>query len=589
LANFSEEVVQEVLSRTDIVDILSAHLPLKLSGKNYRTLCPFHSEKTPSFMVSREKQIYHCFGCGEGGNVITFLMKYERLSFPEVIRHLANRAGIDLPEKRYDGKNGSSPKLDLYEINRLACDFYQAQMKRSPGGVKAKDYLKARGVSEDAWNRFCMGYAPASWDSLLRHLMGKGKPPSLLETAGLILPGPRPGEYHDRFRDRLMIPIIDTQERILGFGARAFADVENKYLNSPTSPIYSKGETLYGLNFAYKKIREGGKALIVEGYFDLVSLHIFGWENAVASSGTSLTSGQARLLRRYADQAFLLFDSDPAGIKASARSIEVLLEEGFAVRVAKLPQGHDPDSFLRSEGRSGMEDVIGRCADWLDFLWDAAGEERRDRPVGEEVRQVREVLPILAKMKDRLAAAKYLRKLSERAGLKEELLLQEIKEMGKRSPQPAPSTAAPSRKAFPVEERQVLELALLYPEKRDRWAQLLDLSEISDSQIREVLGLVFQYGVDDESEFRQVLCQGTDEEVRSLCTRIWAQGRTRLEDAEAAFGDCIRRMKERKEKMGNRELRRKIREAEETRDFMTVDKLIKEHPSVKRKHLNNGV
>ena len=588
MANFSEEVVQEVLSRTDIVEIISAYLPLKLTGKNYRTLCPFHSEKTPSFMVSREKQIYHCFGCGEGGNAITFLTKHERLSFPEAVRHLADRAGIHLPEKRAGRGTDPSPKLDLYEVNRQACEFFQDQLTRSSAGVKAKEYLKARGISEDAWDKFRLGYAPASWDTLLRHLRAKGKPSSLLEAAGLILSSNRPGAYFDRFRDRLMIPILDTQERVLGFGARAFAVDENKYVNSPTSPIYIKGETLYGLNFAYKRIREEGQALIVEGYFDLISLHLFGWETAVASSGTSLTSGQARLLKRYADRAILLFDSDPAGVKASVRSIEVLLDEGFILRVAELPGGQDPDSLLRTEGRSAMEDVIDRSWDWLDFIWDACADEKVDREIGEEVHRVREILPILVRMKDRLAAAKYLKKLAEKAGLAEGLLLQEMKEMGKRGLQPVPSLAA-SPKAFPVEERQALEIALLHSEKKERWAELLDLSEISDPQIRRAFTLFFRYGAGEEKQLRHVLCQEADEEVRNLCTRIWAKESPCLDDVESAFADCVRRMKERNEKVSTRELRRKIKEAEESGDSVTVLKLIKEHPSLRRKHQSKGV
>lgn len=582
MVNFSDEMVREVLSGTDIVDIISAYLSLKSSGKNFRTLCPFHSEKTPSFMVSREKQIYHCFGCGEGGNALTFLMKYERLSFPEAVRHLADRGGIKLPEKK-GGKGGGSPspRLDLYEVNLLACRFFQEQLQRSPEGEKAREYLKSRGIEEEAWGRFRLGYAPASWDQLVRHLRVEGKPSSLLETAGLILPGRRPGAFLDRFRDRLMIPILDTQERILGFGARAFAEGESKYLNSPTSPIYNKGETLYGLNWAYRRIREPGQALIVEGYFDLISLHLFGWETAVASSGTSLTSGQARLLRRYTDRAILLFDSDPAGVKASVRSIEVLLEEGFALKVAKLPSGHDPDSLLRREGREAMEEVLNQSWDWLDFIWGGEKGERLGGDIGEDLHRVKGILPILGKMKDRLASAHYLKRLAEKADLREEVLLKEMKEMGRREIL-QPSFQPPSPKAYPVEERQALEIALLHPERRDRWAELLDPSQISDPQLQRVFALFFQYGPEREEELRQFLCQEADEEVRNLCTGIWAKGGQEFGEVEAAFADCVRRMKERREKQSKKELRQKIKEAEQAGDSMTVLELIKEHPSLKR-------
>jgi DNA primase len=233
-----------------------------------------------------------------------------------------------------------------------------------------------------------------------------------------------------------------------------------------------------------------------------------------------------------------------------------------------------------------MEDVIDRSSDWLDFIWNAYSNEKVDREIGEEVRKVREILPILAKMKDRLAAAKYLKKLAEKAGLGEGLLLQEMKEMTKRGPQPVPAAAA-SLKAFPVEERQALEIALLHSEKRERWAQLLDLSEISDPQIKRVFTLFFRYGAGEEKELRHILCQEADEEVRNLCARIWAKESPRLDDVEAAFANCVRRMKERKEKVGTRELSRKIKEAEESGDPVTVLKLIKEHPSVRRKHLTD--
>jgi DNA primase len=584
LANFSEEIIREVLAGTDIVDILSAHLPLKLSGKNYRTLCPFHSEKTPSFTVSPEKQIYHCFGCGEGGNALTFLMKYERLSFPEAVRHLADRAGIRLPEKRHERSGGSSsPKLDLYEVNRLAGEFFGRQLRGSPEGQKARDYLKSRGIGEEVWDKFLLGYAPASWDSLLRHLGGKGKPFPLLESAGLIVPGRRAGAFHDRFRDRLMIPILDPQGRVLGFGGRAFSEGESKYINSPTSPIYNKGETLYGLNLAGQRIREKGKAFIVEGYFDLISMHCFGWENAVASLGTSLTSGQAHLLKRYTDWAVLLFDSDPAGIKASVRSIEVLMEQGFFLKVAKLPPGYDPDSLLQREGQAAMEEVLRDSPDWLDFMWELKGEEGAEEGIREEVHKVRGVLPILSKMRDRLSRTKYLAKLAEKANLREDLLRQEMKEMGKGEERSLPASAPPS-KSYPVEERQALEIALSYPERRDRWAELLDQSEISDPELRGVFTLYFQHRSGGEEAFRQAICQDADEEVRRLCTGIWAKGGRELGNEEAAFADCVRKMREKRERTSKQELRRKIHEAEQAGDSMAVSKLIREHPSLRDKH-----
>lgn len=588
MANIEEEIIREILANTDIVDILSGHLALQPSGKNYRALCPFHSEKTPSFLVSREKQIYHCFGCGEGGNALTFLMKYEKFTFPEAIRYLGERAGIKLPEKRHAKGNGTSlPKLDLYEVNRLACEFYEEQLRRSSEGRRAGEYLKAREIREDCWNRFRLGYAPSSWESLFRHLRGKGKGLPLLEASGLVVQGRQQGAYFDRFRDRLMIPILDAQERIVGFGARALAasEGESKYINSATSPIYNKGESLYGLNSAYKRIREEGFALIVEGYFDLISMHLFGWENTVASLGTSLTSGQARLLRRYGDSAVLLFDSDPAGIRASERSVEVLLEEGFSVKVARLPMGHDPDSLLRDTGRTGMEEVLRNAWDWLDFIWRTKGEGASSKEVGEQIRKARSVLSVLSKVNDRLACAKYIRILGEKAALPEDVLLQEMKEFKRKGAKPTLSPS-PCPKAYPAEERQALEIALLNPGKRDRWAELLDPSDITDIAVRRAFSLFCGYGPEREGELRQLLCQESDEDVRNLCIGIWAKERSEFDNPESAFADCVRRIRDRRERLGKQELREKMQEAERRGDSRAVDELIKEHPSLRNRYLH---
>lgn len=586
MPKFSEDIIREVLAKTDIVDVISAHLPLRSSGKNYLALCPFHSEKTPSFTISPEKQIYHCFGCGEGGNALTFLMKYEKLAFSEAVRYLAERAGVILPQRRQD-KSASPSRFDLFEANRVACEFYQKELRSSSEGEKARRYLKSRGFGEEVWDRFMLGYAPSAWEALLRHLRGKGQPLSLLESAGLVIPGRRPGVFHDRFRDRLMLPILDAQGRVIGFGGRAFAEGESKYINSPTTPIYNKGETLYGLNLAGKRIREKGRAFIVEGYFDLISMHLFGWENTVASLGTSLTNGQAYLLRRYSEGAILLFDSDPAGLKASLRSIEVLLEQGISLRVAKLPPGHDPDSLLQSEGRSAMEEVIQRSQDWLDFMWELRLEEEREEELREEVQKVRRVLPLLASMRDRLAAGKYLSRLAEKSGLREDLLQQEMKETAGRGMR-FPTFSAPPSSPYPPEERQALEIALIYPEKRERWAQLLDPAEVSDPDLRRAFVLYFQSGSQGEEVLRQAICQGSDEKLRSLCTAIWAKGRRDLENEEAAFRDCVGKMREKKERSWRRELRRKIQEVERARGPQEALRLLSEHPSLKSKHRVEG-
>ena len=355
---YPEELVEEIRSRNDIVDVISSYVKLQKKGSTYFGLCPFHNEKTPSFSVTPSKQMYYCFGCGAGGNVITFLMEYENYTFKEALTWLADRAGIELPkeEESAEAKKQADLRARILEVNREAGKYFYYQMK-GPGGKRAYEYLRGRGLSDDTIRRFGLGYSNMYSDDLYRYLKKKGYDDELLKETGLVKVEERGA--HDRFWNRVMFPIMDVNGRIIGFGGRVMGDGEPKYLNSPETKAFDKSRNLYGLNYA--RTARKPYMLICEGYMDVISMHQAGFSNAVASLGTAFTSGQASLLRRYTDQVVLTYDSDGAGIKAALRAIPILKEAGLSARVLNLKPYKDPDEFIKNLGPEAFEERISQA------------------------------------------------------------------------------------------------------------------------------------------------------------------------------------------------------------------------------------
>jgi DNA primase len=369
-------LLEEIRSRVDLVDLVGQFVNLKRAGENWKALCPFHAEKTPSFMVNPKKGIFHCFGCGVGGDAFGFLMRQDRLSFPEAVRALAQRAGVALPSERPTAADGQ--REALLKAMALAAEFYQDALWTRPEGEGARRYLDSRGVAVEMARRFGLGYAPEGWDHLLAFMKGHAVSEEQLVQVGLVLPRQTGSGWYDRFRGRLLFPIRDVQGRVIAFGGRTMGTEEPKYLNSPETPLYVKGQTLYALDLAKPAIREKNRALIVEGYVDCLMAHQHGFSETVAALGTAFTSSQLALLRRYCDEVITFFDADAAGRKATQRAEELLepTAEGLAwsvtrsgalgdpggprLKVALLPSGHDPDSFLRAEGATAFAERIGR-------------------------------------------------------------------------------------------------------------------------------------------------------------------------------------------------------------------------------------
>jgi DNA primase len=392
---FTQQHLDEIRSRVDILEIVGQVVKLKRAGENWKGLCPFHTEKTPSFTVNPKRNIYHCFGCGVGGDAFGFLMRQDRVTFPEAVRALAERAGVTLPNA-----GTRAPEVDgkieaLRRVMGLAAEFYTTSLWER-GGEKARAYLEQRGVDSEVARRFGLGYAPESWNALLSALGRQGIGEELLVQAGLILSRQNQPGFYDRFRGRLLFPIRDVQGRVVAFGGRALSGEEPKYLNSPETPLYVKGQVLYALDVAKGAMRERSRAILVEGYLDCLMAHQHGFGETVAALGTAFTTGQLGLLRRYADEVVALFDADAAGQKASTRLEEMMNDVmdlqnlgwsvartgGFEkaghlpIRVALLPAGHDPDSLLRAEGAGALNVRLDAARPLLSFVLEKAlGEE----------------------------------------------------------------------------------------------------------------------------------------------------------------------------------------------------------------------
>lgn len=353
---YPEELVEEVRARNDIVDVVSGYVRMQKKGANYFGLCPFHNEKSPSFSVSPAKQMYYCFGCGAGGNVLTFVMEYENYTFPEALKFLADRAGVKLPEMEFsqEARQKESRRAQLLEVNREAAKYFYFQL-RSPQGKPGYEYFKNRQLSEETMKQFGLGYANKTSDDLVHYLHSKGYKDDLLTEAGLATFDERFG-MHDKFWNRVMFPIQDSNHRVIGFGGRVMGDGKPKYLNSPETPIFDKSRNLYGLNFA--RTSRKNNFILCEGYMDVIAMHQAGFNQAVASLGTAFTSGQANILRRYTENIYLAYDSDGAGVNAALRAIGILREVGLAGKIINMQPYKDPDEFIKNLGAEEFQKRI---------------------------------------------------------------------------------------------------------------------------------------------------------------------------------------------------------------------------------------
>ncbi|MDB5098226.1 MAG: putative primase [Cyanobacteria bacterium RYN_339] len=423
-----EDPVAEVRSRADIVEIIAESVVLKRSGRNYTGRCPFHQERTPSFNVNPERQIFRCFGCGEGGDVFSFLMKSQHLSFPEALKSLADRYGIQLPDRRPD----DDERALMRDANEKAANFYRKMLEHDEVGAKARAYLTDRGVGPELWKRFNLGYAPPTWESLHRYLLGEQVAPAIQEKAALVRTRTN-GGFYDYFRNRIIFPIHNEAGHTVGFGARAVdAEDEPKYLNSPETVLYRKGNLLYGLDVARDAIKAKDRALLMEGYMDVITAHANGFQEAVGVLGTALTPAQARVLLRYTPgkRVVVAFDADRAGQIAAERGLATLTEVtqgvGLDARVLVVPEGKDPDAFLRKEGVDAFTALLETSPDLYTYLVDRAiNQHDLSTPEGRG-KAVTSAVPVLRTIGNYVTQDDYVKRVSQRLGVREESLRLEI-------------------------------------------------------------------------------------------------------------------------------------------------------------------
>jgi DNA primase len=590
---FSSQILDEIRSRVDMVELVGQSVNLKRAGENWKGLCPFHTEKTPSFTVNPKRGIFHCFGCGVGGDAFGFLMRQDRLAFPEAVRALAQRAGVELPTQRSPETDG---KLEgLRRVMALAAQFYTDALW-ARDGAKARAYVESRGVDLEVARRFGLGYAPEGWNALLSHMAKEGVSDAELVSAGLALPRQNAPGFYDRFRGRLLFPIRDLQARVVAFGGRAMGAEEPKYLNSPETPLYVKGQMLYALDVAREGMRQKNRAVVVEGYLDCLMAHQHGFTETVAALGTAFTVAQLSLLRRYADEVVSVFDADAAGQKATSRLEEMLTDvmdlrnlgwsvsrtgsfekSGyFPIKVAVLPEGHDPDSLLRAEGAQALQSRLDAARSILDFVLERAlGEEDLTTPRGRSTAHARVAL-ILSRVPNAEEATALAREAARKLGVDATQLWIEAQQLqGARArkggrDRPADTTvtsaAAGSTQAWPapgLSERDLLLMLLHTEEARTGLLPYLEEVQIVHPGLRAVLGALRRApeGMAPEG----LMADLPGEAERSLLAALLVEQRE-WSDIHIQVTDLQKRYDIRRRKLRIRELSLAIAQAQATGD-----------------------
>ncbi|MCG3176305.1 MAG: DNA primase [Candidatus Omnitrophica bacterium] len=580
-----ESVLNQIQERVDIVETVSAYVPLKRAGRSFKANCPFHHEKSPSFIVNPDKQIFHCFGCGVGGNVFSFLMKIERKDFREVVEELADRVGVELPK---DPKRPveSDAERDLVRANTAAAEYYHRVLMSDPVSEKARAYLDRRGVRKEVLEAFRIGYAPEAWDAFYKHARQAGLAEPLLEKAGLLVKG-KNGGWYDRFRARVIFPILDGKGRVVALGGRVLDDSVPKYLNSPETEIYHKGRQLYGLYQARPAIREADAVAVVEGYMDLIACHEAGVKYAVATLGTALTPDQVRLLKRNTHNAYILYDADKAGEAATLRGLELFLEEGMDVRIVRLPEGHDPDSYVRKNGAEGFRAEIAKARSLFEYKLGLLKTSHDPSTLDGKVRIAQEMVGLFAKAKSEILKAAWVKELSQELKLSEQALLTELgrstaartartAEKSAAADGPAEARSAEPAKGLPRQAERLLLSLLLeddrYVAESRRELRLTDFYHPVARRLVQILWEADERGARQEARGLVTKLQD-DPECVKLLTLTTAESETII-DRDRSFTDCVKRLKALRLDGEHRSLRQELAEAQKLGDQNRVNRIL---------------
>ncbi|MBD1400630.1 DNA primase [Pelovirga terrestris] len=563
-----DDKIEQVRDRTDIVELVSQYVDLKTSGRNRLGLCPFHAEKSPSFSVNAERQFYHCFGCGAGGDAFSFLMQSEGLSFPDAVRRLAGRAGIDLEERPLTPPERAhiEERERLYRINGLAADYFHANLMAHPQAVSARNYLKERGYGQKAAAEYRIGYALSGWSGLKDHLEQHQLAATEARILGLVREGSSGRGDYDMFRSRLMFPILDLAGRVVAFGGRVLDDGKPKYINSPESPIYHKGAVLFGLYQARQAIRVSGDVLVVEGYFDQLALNRAGFAQAVATCGTALTAEHAQQLKRYAQRVVLVFDQDRAGKQATFKAMTTLQQEGVAAAAVTLPAGDDPDSFLQRQGAEAFQVRLDRARPLMELYMEETLKEAGNG-VELKVRAVEQVLGKIAALKSELEQDLYLKELSGHSGIEVARLQKKLDMIARQQrgrsrvqgsaapispPHPAdepgpqrsggrqPQLPANSRKAVSRTEQTLLRLLLQSSAVRTAFIERGGVRLIHHPDVAAVMAEILQQATASGCDIESLLPGLTAPQREILSQARICDPAEFAETLDQVAGDCLR-------------------------------------------------
>ena len=592
-----EDKILEIKNAADIVDVVSENVLLKKTGKNYIGLCPFHSEKTPSFTVSPQKQIFYCFGCAAGGNVFSFIMKRDGITFPEAVQMLSRQYGVAIPvQKMSDAqKRHRSEREELLSVNRQAMDFYHKVLLNPALGKQAAAYLKKRGITQETIRTFRIGYAPDGWNNIVNFFLKIKMSLDIVEKAGLIVERGNKSGFYDRFRNRIIFPIFNLNVHLIGFGGRVMNEDMPKYLNSPETLIYNKSRSLYGLHLAKQECRDKETVYIAEGYFDLLALHQNGIKNSVATLGTSLTSEHVQIIRGLVGRdgnVVLVFDSDDAGIKAALRSIGIFLNAGVNVRVMVLPSGYDPDSYLLEFGKASFLAIAEKAQTIMSFLTNAL-IEKHGLAVEGKIRVVSEIRETLLSIEDRVARSLYIKDLAERLAIEETAVLEKVRDASLRkdthgernkflnhelirddSKRGLPK--ADSRGSFYGKweklEQQIIKMMLQFPTILSEIEERKILNFFEDERLKSIGQLILSHKDRLNGRLVDIIDLIDEKDQRSIMVSM------AIAESKWDYAGCLTVLT-RFESIRNKDkktLIKKIKEAEENNDYELLSKLLNE-------------
>ena len=578
-----DEKIREIRETSSIVEVISDYIGLKKVGINHKGLCPFHNEKTPSFYVNDSKRFFHCFGCGTSGDVFAFLMKHDNLSFTEAARLLAKRYGIHLPEKPLNSleRQRLSERESFFKINEAASQLYHRILLQDSRAAAAREYLASRGLGADIIKDHCIGFAPDSWDTVLQYLKSTSFSPELATRLGLTI-SKGGGQYYDRFRNRIMFPIWNVSRNIIGFGGRVIGQGEPKYLNSPESVVYNKRHNLYGLQSAGHYIQKDGRAIIVEGYLDALTLHQAGIKNTVAALGTALTENQIQLLKRYSADIITVFDADQAGEKAMARSLEPFLKNGVSPRVIVLPKGEDPDSFVRRQGGAAFQEKIDKAGFLLEFVIERIIARHDIASPRGKVAACDEILPLLGQIADSLERDLYEQQVARRIGISQAQI--SSRGSGRPMQKTVQEAAAPPKETATGSaggaELLIIKLLVANPEHLNSLDGNI-FEDFTQPDLRDLGRLLTEwYRGSGALDIAQLSASIAEPAQKQLLARV-SFFENPPEDPVKALEDCIRALYLKKLAEEAKSISRGIKQAEAARDEAAVIALQQRHLQLK--------